>query len=173
MIVLGVMLCILAPAGAAIVPNGLEGIIFFVFRPARLFSSEFVCSAVLIITGGFILAAGLVLFVQSIRLFILIENGTLPPWNTTKKLVVRGLYRHVRNPMILGVFLILLSEAILLNYFPFMCWAFIFITINHFYFITKEEPGLLSRFGKEYAEYKQHVPRWIPRIIPWRPENNQ
>ena len=46
------------------------------------------------------------------RLFATIGHGTLAPWNPPEKLVVRGVYRHVRNPMITGVFCILLGEAV-------------------------------------------------------------
>jgi protein-S-isoprenylcysteine O-methyltransferase Ste14 len=46
----------------------------------------------------------------------------------------------------------------------------VFFAINHVYFLVSEEPGLVKRFGAEYREYAQHVPRWIPRITSWRPE---
>lgn len=146
-------------------------VLLLVFGPIRLFSNEFIRSPVLIIAGGIILLAGLMLFIQSVRLFIRIGNGTLAPWNPTKKLVVRSMYRYVRNPMILGVFLILISESLLFNNFQILCWAFIFIAINHLYFILKEEPDLQNRFGEEYEIYKRNVPRWIPRLTPWKPEN--
>jgi hypothetical protein len=42
---------------------------------------------------------GLVLMVATIRLFVVVGRGTLAPWNPTKRLVVQGVYRHVRNPM--------------------------------------------------------------------------
>lgn len=120
--------------------------------------------------GSVCLLIGLLLFIQSVVLFIRIGKGTLAPWNPTRKLVVKSLYRHTRNPMILGVFFILLGEGLMMSYLPILVWAGSFFLLNHLYFILKEEPGLLQRFGEEYREYKAHVPRWFPRLRPWRPE---
>ena len=124
------------------------------------------------IFGFVLLAIGLFLFTQSILLFIKIGNGTLAPWNPTKKLVVKSLYRHVRNPMILGVVIILLAESFLLKSAYILAWAILFFFINCIYFIFKEEPDLEKRFGEEYRDYKKNVPRWLLRIKGWRPEED-
>src|SRR5262245_44470319 len=55
---------------------------------------------VLPVFGGALLCLGLVLMVATIRLFVTVGKGTLAPWDPTQRLVVRGVYRHVRNPMI-------------------------------------------------------------------------
>jgi protein-S-isoprenylcysteine O-methyltransferase Ste14 len=47
-------------------------------------------------------------------------------------------------------------------------WAGIFILINQAYFVFSEEPGLERRFGESYRLYKASVPRWVPRIRPWK-----
>lgn len=120
--------------------------------------------------GGGALILGLILFYKSVLLFVKIGQGTFAPWNPTKKMVVKGLYRHVRNPMLIGVNLILLGEALLAQSGNILVWNFIFALLNHFYFIFKEESALRKRFGKEYLEYCKNVPRWIPRINGWRPE---
>jgi protein-S-isoprenylcysteine O-methyltransferase Ste14 len=65
------------------------------------------------VLGGALICLGLLLMVATIRLFVTVGQGTLAPWNSTQRLVVRGVYRHVRNPMIAGVFFILLGEAVL------------------------------------------------------------
>ena len=122
------------------------------------------------ILGVIFLLIGLYLFIQSIILFIKIGKGTLAPWNPTQKLVVKGRYQYVRNPMILGVLCILLSETLLLQSFNIFCWFVIFFITSNFYFQFSEEPGLIKRFGKEYEEYKRNVPRWVPRKSPWNPE---
>ncbi len=121
--------------------------------------------------GVVFLIVGMFLFIKSIDLFIKIGNGTLAPWNPTKKLVVKSLYRHVRNPMIMGVVTILISEAMLFQSVFLLGWALIFFLINQIYFVLKEEPDLLKRFGDEYTKYKQNVPRWLPRWNGWRPED--
>ena len=120
-----------------------------------------------ILSGLFFLAAGLVLMYQTIALFVTVGKGTLAPWDPTQKLVVRGPYRYVRNPMISGVFAILLAEMLLLGS-PVLVGYFVFVAaLNMIYMPISEEPGLQKRFGEEYTTYKQNVPRWIPRLRPW------
>jgi len=123
-----------------------------------------------LILGLLCFAIGITFFIKSVRLFILIGKGTLAPWNPTKKIVVRGLYRYFRNPMITGVVLILFSESFFFQSGNIMLLGLFFLSMNHFYFIFHEEPGLEKRFGEEYEEYRRNVPRWIPRWKPWRPE---
>ena len=122
------------------------------------------------ILGGLFLLLGLFLFVKSIDLFIRIGKGTLAPWNPTRHIVVKSLYRYMRNPMLLGVNLILLGEALLFRSGHLLIWNLSFLILNHFYFIYKEEPDLEKRFGEEYLEYCRNVPRWIPRLSGWYPE---
>lgn len=122
------------------------------------------------IIGIFLFLVGFPIFIQSVNLFIKIGIGTLAPWDPTKRLVVKSLYRHVRNPMILGVIFILLAESFFFNSLVILIWTFLFFVINQVYFIFKEEPDLLKKFGAEYEEYFKAVPRWIPRIKGWKPE---
>ncbi len=119
--------------------------------------------------GAALLVVGLVLMVQTIRLFTSVGEGTLAPWDPTQKLVVRGVYRYVRNPMISGVMAILLGEAALFASLSLLQWFALFAVINMTYIPLLEEPGLVSRFGEPYLEYKRHVRRWIPRLRPWTP----
>ena len=76
---------------------------------------------VLPILGGACLGSGLVLAVATIRLFMTVGEGTIAPWDPPQRLVVRGVYRHVRNPMITGLCLVLLGEALWRR--PCRCWA--------------------------------------------------
>ena len=114
-------------------------------------------------------AVGLGLLVWTIRLFIRVGQGTLAPWNPTKKLVITGPYAYVRNPMLTGVFMILLAEAIAVQSGAIALWFGLFVLINAAYFPLSEEPGLRKRFGAEYEEYCRHVPRFWPRRTPWVP----
>jgi protein-S-isoprenylcysteine O-methyltransferase Ste14 len=90
------------------------------------------------------------------------------PWDPTQKLVVHGVYRHVRNPMITGVCSLLLGEAILFGSLPLLAWFLAVVVANLIYMPLFEEPGLDRRFGDDYRLYKHHVPRWIPRLTPWQ-----
>jgi protein-S-isoprenylcysteine O-methyltransferase Ste14 len=127
-------------------------------------------SLVLAILGGGISLLGLILALISFRLLIKIGNGTIMPWDATKKLVIVSLYRFVRNPMILSILIILLGEATAFSSEWIYIAAVIFFIINTLYFRFSEEPGLEKRFGEEYLEYTRNVPRWMPRTSPWRPE---
>lgn len=123
--------------------------------------------------GSLVALVGLSIIVVCISSFIRIGKGTLAPWAPTKKLVVTGLYRYVRNPMILGVFIVLLGEALALRSLNILIWAALFFIINTIYFIVFEEPDLENRFGDEYREYKQHVSRWRPRREPYDHYQNE
>lgn len=114
--------------------------------------------------GIVLLVAGLGLFSWCVGLFARIGQGTLAPWDPTRSLVAVGPYQYVRNPMISGVALILLGQALLWRSGAVGIWAGVFILINHVYFVFLEEPGLEKRFGEEYRRYKARVPRWLPRI---------
>ena len=120
--------------------------------------------------GLIVILVGLTIMVITISSFIRIGKGTLAPWSPTKKLVVKGLYKYVRNPMILGVFTVLLGEALTLWSKNILAWAGTFFIINTIYFIIYEEPDLEKKFGDDYREYKKHVSRWLPRVTPYHPQ---
>lgn len=124
-----------------------------------------------VVLGIALIACGLTLLILTIRLFMTVGQGTLAPWDATQRLVVRGVYRHVRNPMISGVLCVLMGEAALLGSLPMLAWALLAIGVNVVYMPLVEEPGLQARFGDDYATYACHVPRWIPRRSAWLPES--
>jgi protein-S-isoprenylcysteine O-methyltransferase Ste14 len=91
-------------------------------------------------------------------------RGTLAPVDPPKHLVVRGLYRYVRNPMYLSVTTIVLGEALLARSWTlFAYWAIWFVLVNLFV-IGYEEPTLRHQFGTEYEQYTRRVGRWLPRL---------
>jgi protein-S-isoprenylcysteine O-methyltransferase Ste14 len=118
--------------------------------------------------GGIaLIIIGLALFSWCAGLFAKVGQGTLAPWDATRNLVALGPYRFVRNPMISGVALILMGQALLWGSWKIGLWTCAFVFINHIYFLLSEEPGLERRFGENYRIYKENVPRWIPRVRPW------
>jgi len=119
------------------------------------------------LAGGVLGLIGLGLFSWGVSLFARVGQGTLAPWDPTRRLVAVGPYRHVRNPMISGVALMLLGQALFWGSGILGLWAGCFVLINHIYFLLSEEPGLEQRFGNSYRLYKSNVPRWIPRLKPW------
>jgi protein-S-isoprenylcysteine O-methyltransferase Ste14 len=110
------------------------------------------------VVGLVICVVGLILLIVTIRMFIMIGNGTIMPWDPTKKLITMSLYSHVRNPLILSLIIILVGEAILFASYGIALLATLNFVINTIYFIFSEEPGLEKRFGEEYIEYKKNVP---------------
>jgi len=125
------------------------------------------------IFGGVIALGGLVLLAAIIRLFIRTGQGTIMPWDPSRRMVTAGLYAHVRNPMISCVLLVQAGAALLFASGGITLLALLFFAVNWLYFIFSEEPGLEKRFGEAYREYKRNVPRWIPRVRPWQPSAGQ
>jgi protein-S-isoprenylcysteine O-methyltransferase Ste14 len=118
--------------------------------------------------GIVLLLAGFALFSWCVVLFARVGQGTLAPWDPTRQLVAVGPYRLVRNPMISGVAMLLVGQALFWGSRAVAVWAGVFILVNHVYFVLSEEPGLDLRFGESYRLYKANVPRWIPRLGPGR-----
>ena len=121
------------------------------------------------LSGLLLIVVGLILFVATVRLFSQYGEGSIMPWDPTQHLIVRGVYRHVRNPMHSGVFLVLFGEGLLLRSTPLLVLVAAVVVLHLFYIPLSEERGLERRFGEAYREYKRNVPRWIPRWSPWEP----
>lgn len=129
--------------------------------PDSFFGSLAIAAGLLAIAGG------LVLFASCVRHFAA-EEGTLAPWDPPPRLVVKGAYRYVRNPMISGVIFVLLGEALVLRSLPHLLWMLVFSAVNLVYIPLSEEPGLERRFGDAYHRYRANVPRFVPRLTPWQ-----
>jgi protein-S-isoprenylcysteine O-methyltransferase Ste14 len=126
-------------------------------------------SALPVLAGGALIFVALRLWLETVRLFASVGEGTLAPWDPTRKLVVRGPYRRVRNPMISAVAFVLLGEGLALGTTAVLIEFGVFALINAIFIPLAEEPDLVRRFGDEYEEYRRAVPRWIPRHTPWTP----
>ena len=96
--------------------------------------------------------------------FAVMGRGTPAPISPTKVLVVRGLHRFVRNPMYLGVSLIIGGQAWLFDSRHIAIYMVAMLLIAHLFVVSYEEPTLKRQFGEEYERYLARVPRWIPRI---------
>ena len=130
--------------------------------PARVAGPRFWLGLVLGVSG-FALA------VWTVRLFRFVGEGTPAPWAPPNKLVVHGPYRHVRNPMIASVLVMLAAESLVFGSWHLAGWMVTFFLVNVVYFARVEEPGLERRFEDGYRQYRANVPRWIPRLRPWSP----
>lgn len=117
-----------------------------------------------IAVGLGLLVAGAAIVLASIRAFVKRGRGTLAPWDPPRALLVDGPYRHCRNPMKAGLFMLLAGEAALLQSLPLLVWLLLFAVVNVVYIRVSEEPGLRQRFGAVYMDYCRAVPRWLPRL---------
>lgn len=112
-----------------------------------------------------VIAIGIVIYLYTAFWgFALIGGGTPAPIAPTKDLVVRGLHRFVRNPMYVGVGLIIGGQAWLFHSLHTAIYLACFGLIVHLFVLFYEEPTLRKQFGEEYERYRERVPRWVPRI---------
>ncbi len=114
--------------------------------------------------GLVLIAVGLVLSLSSAWDFAVTGQGTPAPFDPPKKIVMKGFYRRVRNPMYVGVVLILAGEAVLYSIWLLAGYALIIFTLFNLFIIFYEEPVLERKFGKAYSRYRKEVPRWIPKF---------
>jgi protein-S-isoprenylcysteine O-methyltransferase Ste14 len=157
---------LLLPGMAAVVVPGV--ILWMTGTDTRGLWQSFPATRVALpVLGGVLICLGLILMVATIRLFVTVGEGTLPPWDPPQRLVVRGIYHNVRKPMISRAFFVLLGEAVLAASLPLLGWFAVLVVVNAVYIPLVEEPGLVKRFGGDYQAYKRNVPRWIPRLRPW------
>jgi protein-S-isoprenylcysteine O-methyltransferase Ste14/HD superfamily phosphohydrolase YqeK len=117
--------------------------------------------------GRWLLAAPLLLIGAAIYLaclwdFATAGRGTPAPSDPPKELVVRGLYRYVRNPMYLGVLVAVAGWVVLFGSAPLLAYAAIVSLLLHGFVVFVEEPGLRRRFGAAYDTYLRKVRRWLP-----------
>jgi protein-S-isoprenylcysteine O-methyltransferase Ste14 len=119
------------------------------------------------IAGAILLALGVIGLLDSFARFALKGEGTPAPVFPTRRLVVTGLYRYVRNPMYVSVVSAILGQALILGNTRLLEYgAFVWLAC-HVFVLLYEEPVLRETFGPEYHSFCAHVPRWIPRLRPW------
>jgi len=114
--------------------------------------------------GLLCIGLGVVLLAACIFEFARSGRGTLSPVDPPRRLVVRGLYRYLRNPMYLSVTMILLGEALVAHSVALAAYWVVWFVCANVFVIAYEEPALRERFGASYDEYAEHVGRWIPRF---------
>lgn len=96
--------------------------------------------------------------------FTFAGRGTPAPIDPPKELVVRGLYRYVRNPMYVGIASVLIGEAVLFQSLALAAYVGAVLLVFSLFVVLYEEPALTRKFGDSYRRYREAVPRWIPGI---------
>ncbi len=115
-----------------------------------------------------VVGVGLIVLAHAVLGFLLLAfvrdgRGTQAPLDPPRALVLRGLYRWIRNPMYLSYVVILLGEAILYRSRALLVYALAFWLLTHTYVVAVEERALTQRFGASYTDYCRRVGRWLPR----------
>ena len=115
--------------------------------------------------GGLAIATmGAVLALWCILTFAFVGKGTPAPFDPPRRLVTRGPYRFVRNPMYIGAALALAGAALFYGSWPLFGYTAAFLLITHLFVLLYEEPTLRRTFGPEYEAYCRRVRRWRPTL---------
>jgi protein-S-isoprenylcysteine O-methyltransferase Ste14 len=120
------------------------------------------------IAGAAITAIGTAFLIVAFARFVMEGAGTPAPVAPPERLVVGGLYRHVRNPMYLAVLTAILGQALLFRAPGVVAYAAIIALAFAAFVKLYEEPTLLHRYGAQYEAYRRAVPAWLPRLTPAR-----
>ncbi len=114
------------------------------------------------LTSIIIFLIGMLILINPIFKFIK-SKTTIDPikFKKVNKLITSGIYKYSRNPMYLGLLIIIISTSIFyLNIFSISTPFFFYFWINRFQ-IKREEIFLTEKFGKEYLLYMTKTRRWI------------
>jgi protein-S-isoprenylcysteine O-methyltransferase Ste14 len=112
---------------------------------------------------------GVAVLLSAFVRFVAEGVGTPAPVAPTRRLVVGGLYRYVRNPMYLAVAATIVGQALALGQVVLLLYAACFALVVYAFVRLYEEPTLQRQFGDQYETYRRCVPGWWPRRRPWRP----
>jgi protein-S-isoprenylcysteine O-methyltransferase Ste14 len=120
------------------------------------------------VLGVLLLAAGVGFLLVAFARFVTEGVGTPAPVAPTGRLVVGGVYRHVRNPMYVAVVTAIAGQALLLGRPVLLLYAAGIALLQASFVRFHEEPRLRRRYGEAYDSYRREVPGWWPRLRPWR-----
>ena len=120
------------------------------------------------VLGVLLIAVGLRVLLDSFARFALQGLGTPAPIFPTRHLVVGGLFRYVRNPMYVAVLSLILGQGLFVGNVRVLEYGLAVWLGFYLFVLIYEEPILRKSYGPEYEEFCANVPRWIPRLRPWR-----
>ena len=120
------------------------------------------------VAGLIMLIVGALVLVQAFARFVAEGRGTPAPAAPTERLVIGGVYRHVRNPMYLAVVAAITGQALALGQPVLLAYAAAVWITTAAFARWYEEPTLARQFGAQYDAYRRGVPAWRPRTRPWQ-----
>jgi protein-S-isoprenylcysteine O-methyltransferase Ste14 len=116
------------------------------------------------IAGILVCGLGTLLALWCVGAFAWLGKGTPAPFDPPRRLVIRGPYRFVRNPMYIGAATALIGAALYFDSLSLLAFVCGFLLVTHLFVVLYEEPTLRRSFGLEYASYCSHVRRWRPNL---------
>jgi protein-S-isoprenylcysteine O-methyltransferase Ste14 len=138
-----------------------------IFLPARVLSSAGIVRPAAIgtwqVAGTLTVVSGAILVLSCILTFVFVGRGTPAPFDPPRRLVMRGPYRLVRNPMYIGAGLALTGATFFYQSFELLWYIGACFLVIHLFVVAYEEPTLRRTFGTEYDAYAEHTGRWWPR----------
>ena len=120
------------------------------------------------VLGAVLVLGGAAVMLHSFVAFAWQGRGTPAPAAPTELLVVSGAYRFVRNPMYVAVVALVLGQVLLFASGPLLAYLVVIAVVTDAFVRTYEEPTLRETYGPAYDEFREAVPRWLPRLTPWR-----
>jgi protein-S-isoprenylcysteine O-methyltransferase Ste14 len=121
----------------------------------------------LLLPASLFMLSGIAIYLRCAYDFAVEGLGTPAPVDPPKKLVVTGLYRWNRNPMYLGMLLVLLSECLMFLKADLLLYTAVVAIIFNIFVVFYEEPLLLEKFAEPYTDYCNKVPRWFIALKPY------
>ena len=125
------------------------------------------------VPGLAVMLVGAFLLIWCVRDFYVSGKGTLAPWDPPRKMVTVGLYRFVRNPMYIGVLLLVLGWSLYLSSVMLAAYMLVLAVGFHIRVIRYEEPWMAAQFGEEWETYSVSISRWLPRFKPWKDDSQE
>ena len=115
------------------------------------------------VIGFFLGIVGAAIVLWCVATFVAVGKGTPAPFDAPRRLVTRGPYRFVRNPIYVGAALGWAGGALVYQSWALLGYLMIFLLAAHLFVVGFEEPALRRSFGHEYNVYCGRVRRWLPR----------
>ena len=144
--------------------------LLLVYLPNQILSSAGIGQPAIIgawqVVGMLIGVCGAALALACILTFVTVGRGTPAPFDPPRRLVVKGPYRFIRNPMYVGAGLALTGAALFYLSTPLLGYAGVFLVLMHVFVVFYEEPTLRGAFDGDYETYCRQVGRWWPKRLP-------
>lgn len=112
--------------------------------------------------GTIFFTSGFAIYCLCVWDFITLGNGTPSPIDAPKNLVIKGLYHYTRNPMYVGVLLVIIGWTFFFMSLSMLIYAVFIVLCFQILIVYYEEPMLQQVFNDDYINYKKTVNRWLP-----------